>query len=583
MRTLRVAVCAVCAAGWLQAQDRAWVEESNKNAQILLSVQAKLSPEGAGRLGVPGLDHEIRDFSPGGRERARKLLAAARTELEGKRKTATHPAVRQDLEIMLDSVAETLEGMALSERYEIPYTNAWSVVFGGLRSLLDDQVAAERRGAALVRLRKYAGLEPGYVPAAKLLEQSTREKLNQPGLAGPPKAEVERDLRNAKTMLDGIGGLFEKYKIEGYQEPLAVLKDQMAGYAEFVGSAVLPKARTDFRLPPELYAFRLKGYGVDIPAAELAVKARAGFLEIQKEMEAIAPKVAQTRGWKVTGYREVIRELKKEQFQGEDIYPHYVGRIKDLERIVREHNLVTLPNREARMRLASAAESAQQPAPNMRPPRMVGNTGERGEFVLPLRIPSPDGKTEQYDDFTFAAASWTLTAHEARPGHEMQFAAMVERGVSIPRSVYAGNSVNVEGWGLYSEWITKPYFPPEGQLISLQHRLLRAARAFLDPELHMGKITPEEARRILSEDAVFSNAAVTQEIERYTFRSPAQATSYFYGYTRLLELRQDVEKRMGSQFRARDYHDFVLAQGMLPPKLLRKAVMEEFVPGARGQ
>jgi len=35
--------------------------------------------------------------------------------------------------------------------------------------------------------------------------------------------------------------------------------------------------------------------------------------------------------------------------------------------------------------------------------------------------------------------------------------------------------------------------PDDGKLISLQLRLQRAARAFLDPELQMGKWTPESA------------------------------------------------------------------------------------------
>src|SRR5204863_9677085 len=115
-------------------------------------------------------------------------------------------------------------------------------------------------------------------------------------------------------------------------------------------------------------------------------------------------------------------------------------------------------------------------------------------------FPGKAGVTLQYDDFTFAAASWTLICHEVRPGHEMQFAAMVEKGVSQARGLFAFNSANVEGWGLYAEFITRPFMPLDGQLISLQHRLMRAARAFLDPELHMGKITPEQALRVLKED-----------------------------------------------------------------------------------
>ena len=152
---------------------------------------------------------------------------------------------------------------------------------------------------------------------------------------------------------------------------------------------------------------------------------------------------------------------------------------------------------------------------------------------------------------------------------------------STARAVFAFNSVNVEGWGLYSEWLTMPYFPLEGQLISLQHRLLRSARAYIDPELHMGKMTPAEARRILLEDVVVSEAMVTQETERYMFRAPAQATSYFYGYLNLLALRQEVEKALGSKFKARPFHDFILSQGLLPPKLLRQAVLAEFLPPAR--
>ena len=51
--------------------------------------------------------------------------------------------------------------------------------------------------------------------------------------------------------------------------------------------------------------------------------------------------------------------------------------------------------------------------------------------------------------------------------------------------------------------------------------------------------------RILTKDVVLSEAFANTEIERYTFRSPGQATSYFYGYTKLLDLRKDVEAKMG--------------------------------------
>jgi len=157
---------------------------------------------------------------------------------------------------------------------------------------------------------------------------------------------------------------------------------------------------------------------------------------------------------------------------------------------------------------------------------------------------------------------------------------MVERGVSLARALYAFNSTNAEGWGLYSEWFMLPYMPDEAKLVSLQYRLLRAARAFLDPELQEGKINPEDAMKVLEDDVVLSKAFATEEVDRYTFRMPGQAVSYYDGYTRLVAIRQDAEKSLGKKFDVKKFHDFILQQGLLPPDLLRKAVMEDYVSKA---
>ncbi len=562
----------------------AWVQKSNQDAKVMLDLMAKYNPESAQQSGVDGLDEQIFDLKEKRRERYIADLQAAIAELESRLAKEKDQLVRQDLEIMIHEGKEQLRGLDLDYEYDIPYFNMSRTLFFGLRTLLDDQVAPERRKAALVRLRKYTGVEPGYTPITKLAEDRINERLNLPGRIGPYKGEVENDLGQSEFFIKGIGDLFKKYNIAGYEEPYAKLKEQLAEYNDFVRSKILPKARTDFRLPPEEYAYALEQYGVDIPPEQLTKMAHASFNEWQKQMQELAPKVAAQHGWKLTDYRDVIRELKKDQWQGEAILPNYKKRIGEIEVIINKEKLVTLPSRPMRIRLASEAESASIPAPNMRPPRLLGNTGEAGEFVLPLSMPAKDPKqaAQKFDDFTFNAAAWTLTAHEGRPGHELQFDAMVERGISTARALYAFNSTNVEGWGLYAEKILLPYMPPDGQLISLQFRLHRAARAFIDPELQAGKLTPEQAHRILTDDVVLSDAMATSEVERYTFRSPGQATSYYYGYTKLVALRADTEKALGKKFDALKFHDFILSQGLLPPNLLRKAVMEQFVPEMQG-
>jgi hypothetical protein len=555
-----------------------WVKRSDAYTERVNRAEAQFTPESYGRQGVEGLDDKIVDLNPGYLERSRKATRETVAWLKKSLATEKDPLVKQDLEILIKAEEDGLRGSELEEKYRVPYMNVARQVFNGLHALLDEQVKAERRPAALVRLRKYAGLEKGSKPLTELAMARTQEGMGA-GKQYPAKSQLERDLANTAFLEKGIAELFEKFKIDGYKEPLAKLHEQLMSYDDFLRKEILSKANDDFKLPPELYAYRLLTVGVDIPAEKLRGMAHAAFNDIQKQMQEIAPEVAKQHGFTATDYRDVIAQLKKEQLVGESILPHYKQRLAEIEKIIQEKDLVTLPSRPARIRISTDAEAAIQPAPHMEAPRLIGNTGEQGAFVLPLNIPTaPGSQAKKYDDFTFASASWTLTAHEARPGHELQFDSMVEHGVSQARALYAFNSTNVEGWGLYSEWITKPYMPPDGQLISLQHRLLRAARAYLDPELQAGVLTPEQAKEILMKDGCFSDAMATQEVERYTFRMPGQATSYFYGFTRLLELRGEVEKLLGPRFDAHKYHDFILAQGLLPPDLLRKAVLEQFVP-----
>ena len=576
MRNLPVLILLLASTAF--GESPVWIAKSNQNAQVLLEVAARFDPESAGQAGVSGLDEEIHDFTPKSDERRVQAIAMAAKTLRVRLDAEKDPLVRQDLEILIRSAEQEVHEFELNEKYNIPYLDVPQTIYNGIHALLDDQVAASRRPAALTRLRRYTGLDAAYTPATVQAERRTREKLEKPGLRGPAIVKVNKDLANTKFFVDGIGELFEKYKIAGYQEAYAKLREQTAVYDNFIRKEVLPKSTADFRLPPELYDFSLAQFGVDIPATELTAMAHAAFRQIQDEMRGVAARLAKQKGLSTPDYREVIRELKKDQLVGAEILPHYQNRIAQVEEIIRRERLVTLPARPARMILASAAETAQQPAPHMQPPRLIGNTGESGVFVLPLNIPGPPGeKSQRYDDFTFAAASWTLISHEVRPGHELQFDAMVEHGVSQARAIFAFNSTNVEGWGLYSEFIMKPFMPLDGQLISLQHRLMRAARAYLDPELHSGKITPEQAFRVLREDVVLSEAMANQEVERYTFRMPAQATSYFYGYTRLSELRADTERELGAKFNQQKFHDFILGQGLLPAALLRKAVFADFI------
>lgn len=557
-----------------------WIERSNSFTKQLVDASLKHAPEQGSRQGLTSFDKDISQptqaDSDQAEEESRRVLASFETALkaEGDRHVA------QDLEILVARIRLQLRESQFSKEREVPFINASSLVYSGLRSLLDEQVAAGRRSAALVRLRKYAGEENGFRPLTEILKERVTIQMAKPGVFYPAKVEIETELSRSSNLISGIADLFRQFHLTGWEQPYSALKTQLEGYNTWVRTTVLPKARSDFRMPPEQYALAFEDYGITVPPAQIASMAHQAFTEIQSDMVKVSAQIAADRHLPSGDYRAVIRELKKQQITGDAILPFYEKRLGEIEKIIREHNLVTLPSRPARIRIATAAESAQQPAPHMSPPPFLNNTGEKGTFVLPLNMAAGTGssKAETVDDYTYDAASWTMIAHEARPGHELQFDSMVEGGVSLARALYAFNSTNAEGWGLYSEYITLPYMPKEGQLISLQFRLLRAARAFLDPELQSGKVQPDGAMKVLTDNVVLSKPFANQEVERYTYRSPGQANSYFYGYTRILQLRKDTEARLGQRFNAGKFHDFILAQGLLPPDLMDRAVKTDFHP-----
>ena len=586
MQLIRAAAAATFLVLWAApaaADEPGWVEKSNANAQVVLEVLAEFNPEGAASLGVDGLDEAIIDYRPGLYERSQGASEAVLAELRERLAVEKEPRVRQDLDILIQAVEDSLRSAQLTHENLLPYYNVSQTVFGGVRALVDPQVPRERYPAAIVRMQKYAGLLGADKPLTELAKDRTRERFGVDSLVGPYRGEVLQDLERSESIIGGIEEVLAGSDLEGWQQTYEVLAGQLRDYNDWVRAEVLPRARNDYRLPPALYQDALRNWGVDATPLDLIEQATKGYMDIRNEMEALAPLVAAEKGYDTRDYRQVIALLKQDgALDGDGLLEHYYDVLREIEAIIVRENLVTLPERDAGIRIATEAETAVQPAAHLDIPRLLGNTGEYPFFVIPKLTQNEDGSWQQTDD-TYVAGSWTLTAHEARPGHEMQFSSVIESGVSIARALFALNSANVEGWGLYAEAIVRPYLPLEAQLISLQYRLIRAGRMFLDPMLNLGMITPEDAKRLIIDDMGVGESWAQNEIERYTYRIPGQATAYYYGYSKMQALRTQTELRLRDRFDQQAFHDFVLAQGILPPDLLKEAVVNEFVPAQLGR
>lgn len=553
-----------------------WVQRSNEIAYKVLQANAQFAPEFSGQSGVEGYDEEVFDLGENLFERqiavAEKNIAML-TELLANEEDSR---VAQDIEIMIKSEKDSIESNRITNDNVLPYGNITGLIFAGFRGLLDKQVPLERQQAALVRLKKYTGQAEGYEPLTERAKIMLTERADAAGLIKPFVGEVQQDLERSPVMVEGLQSIFAASELEGYEEDLAILTEQLNAYNEWVEATILPQTRESAALPRKLYELQLKNYGVDDSPEALIKTGQVGFMNIRNEMMALAPLIAKQKGYSTNDYREVIKLLKQEQVHGDELMAAYREIMAELDVIIEREGLATLPDEPARVRMATAAETAAQPAAHLDVPRLVGNTGEFPEFIVPTIVKDEDGNWP-ISDYAFPAMMWTLSAHEARPGHEMQFTTMLRGGVSTARALFAFNSANVEGWALYAEAISKPYMPLEGQLLSLQDRLLRAARIWLDPMLNLKLISAEEAKRVLMQEVVLDDHNAQTEIDRYTFRSPAQATAYYYGYENLQALRANTELRLKDKFKQREFHDFLLAQGLLPPEVLAKAVSKNFI------
>ena len=68
--------------------------------------------------------------------------------------------------------------------------------------------------------------------------------------------------------------------------------------------------------------------------------------------------------------------------------------------------------------------------------------------------------------------------------------------------------------------------------------------------------------------------ATDDEVKGYSC-TPGQALSYMIGRHLILDLRKDLEEKLGSKFQEKRFHDLVAGYGYLPFPLMKEAVSSE--------
>jgi uncharacterized protein (DUF885 family) len=133
-----------------------------------------------------------------------------------------------------------------------------------------------------------------------------------------------------------------------------------------------------------------------------------------------------------------------------------------------------------------------------------------------------------------------------------------------------GNNLFVEGWALYCEemmWEQGYWDDLRVRLFQLKDLVWRAVRVIVDVGLHCKGMSFNEAIHWLVSEAHLEHANAVAEVRRYT-ASPTQPLSYLTGKMAILKLRDEIQKRQGSSFSLKEFHDKLLQAGGLPIRLV---------------
>ncbi|MEW6369225.1 MAG: DUF885 domain-containing protein [Acidobacteriota bacterium] len=170
----------------------------------------------------------------------------------------------------------------------------------------------------------------------------------------------------------------------------------------------------------------------------------------------------------------------------------------------------------------------------------------------------------------------TLAYHEAIPGHHFQITIAQElTGVPFFRKVIPF-SAHVEGWALYAERLAAEHGfedDPYDRLGYLTSQLFRAVRLVVDTGIHSKRWTREQAIEYMLKNTGMPESDVVSEIERYIVL-PGQACAYEVGQLKILQLREQAQKRLGPKFDLREFHRVLLSNGALPLTVLERLVDE---------
>jgi len=266
-------------------------------------------------------------------------------------------------------------------------------------------------------------------------------------------------------------------------------------------------------------------------------------------------------------------------FTRQDVLDYYGWEVNQLRIFLQENDIVSIPDDIAPVDVVETpaflrsmvAGIAYQPAGPF-------DQNQRGVFyVRPVaEIADPVERAARYR-YVHRRGFKGSVVHEAYPGHHLQMQ-LAGRHPS-PIRKWQSNTMMVEGWSLFCEeyMYNSGLYGDEDPAIWLAVLggiRYRAARIIADVKLHTGQFTYQECVdwmvETLEAESESDKDYHRRMVRKYTL-TPTHWMSYLTGKLEIQRLRDDVAAREGENFEERDFFDRLLAEGSIPPALVREA------------
>ncbi len=529
------------------------------------------SPEAASRRGLAGSDHGATldnslEALAAWRAREDAWLAAVKTidpdELEGRPEWATHGILREVLEGSAGMRACREELWAVSSG-----PSGWQAGYSALAGLQPTGTDALRSQA----IRRVGGLARYIDVEIRNLREGARQGYTA------PRVIVEATIRQMDGILGTAAGdspFFSPARRDstpGFGADLAraierELYPAVRRYRAFLAGAYRAAARADIGV----------GSSPDGSTCYRAAVRRFTTLNISPD------EVFQAGEREMAAIRRQMLALAKRSFGTSDL--------PSLLRRLREDTAFTYRTREEivevsaqaieRARIASPKWFGLLPAARVEI-RQHPEFRQREGAVAQYSSATEDGNRpgvfwiSTYRPDAIPRAYGEATAfHEGIPGHHLQVAIAQERKDAHPITRYFFFSGFGEGWALYGEVLADEmglYSSDISRMGLLASQAWRAARLVIDAGVHARGWTREQAVEYLGGSTTMSPVQLQGEVDRY-ISWPGQATSYMLGNLEIRALRSGAERRLGSRFDIRAFHDRVLENGAVTLPMLRQQV-----------